>query len=268
MLSSEQRVAVFETIAESMEWGPRTQATYFACLLSALKILGVDTTRCEDLKMAKAKKAAMAAPRWDLEDETQILSSERISKLEAIATQLPPVAATSAALLSLYLGQRMGDVIKLRIENIVRLDDRIMITFKEGKTVGVKGPFTIAVTTNSRAGMILTEIAAYMRKHRGTTGRIFAPDAEETFKIQAQSRIDVRALRRTGLIRLGLAGATEEQLLFISRHSTVAMLNLYMNNGMFNLHKLDAVGNLLRNAEEMPMPHIHRLCEVTTPTHM
>jgi integrase len=258
-----ERVALFEKLAEHMDWSPRTQATYFACLQSTLKLVGVQQTQAEVLKNRRAQAAAREAPHWDLEDDAQVLSNAAIAGLEMLGAQTPPNSPANAALLTLYLGQRMGDVLKLERENIYTIAENIVITFKEGKTVSSRGPYSLMVERSSRPGQILTNIA---RQWRRSAGKIFPENAEELFKRQLSDRIDIRALRRTGLIRLGLAGATQEQLLFVSRHASLEMLNLYLHNGMFNIQILTESARLIRSASETHIPCIGMLFGDTDPT--
>lgn len=258
---AEERVAIFEKMAEQMDW-PRTQATYFACLLSVLKILGMEMTHQDTLKQRKVQTAAKAAPSWDFEDSAQILSNARINCMEKIANQTACNSPMNAALLTLYLGQRMGDVIKLQIQNILAIAETVVIIFKEGKTVGKKGPFTLMVRQHSPAGTILLRIAEQAAADGRSAGKIFFENSEETFKKQL-GKVDVRALRRTGLIRLGLTGATQEELLHVSRHSSVEMLNLYLHNGMFNMKIGLTTADRLGEAMVMQLPYLGKLYEAT-----
>jgi hypothetical protein len=93
------------------------------------------------------------------------------------------------------------------------------------------------VQADSETGNLLTKISVEAQSQGRTSGRIFPKNSEELFKKQFKN-IDVRALRRTGLILMGVAGASQDQLLMASRHASKEMLNLYLNHGMFNLRAL------------------------------
>jgi hypothetical protein len=122
-----ERVALFEKLADHMDWSPRTQATYFACLQSTMKLVGIQQTQAEILKNKRVQVAAREAPHWDLEDDAQVLSNSRIAELEMLGAQTPPNSPANAALLTLYLGQRMGDVLKLEMENIYTMAGNIIM---------------------------------------------------------------------------------------------------------------------------------------------
>jgi hypothetical protein len=262
----EERVMIFEKLADQMDWGPRTQATYFACLLSVLKILGMETTHQDTLMMRRVQAAQKAAPHWDFDDDSQVLSNERVRLMEGIARQTAVNSPMNAALLTLYLAQRMGDVIKLELQNIVSIaPDNIAVTFKEGKTVGRKGPYTLMVKDLSPAGVILLNIARKAREDGLSTGKIFFEHSEETFKKQL-GKVDVRALRRTGLMKLGSVGASQEEMLHVSRHSSVEMLNLYLHNGLFNMKINLSTAEKLGEAMVTPLPFFGKLCEATNCT--
>ncbi len=260
-----ERVALFEKIADQMDWSPRTQATYFACLQSTMKLVGVKQTQSELLKNRRAQVSAREAPHWDLNDGAQVLSDETIAGLEMLGARTLPNSPANAALLALYLGQRMGDVLKLEMENICTMSgdlctQDIVIQFKEGKTVSSRGPYSLTVPYASLPGLLLRNIAS---QHNDSAKKIFAEDSEETFKKQLSARVDIRSLRRTGLIRLGLAGATQEQLLLVSRHASVEMLNLYLHNGMFNVKTLSETALLIDRACNSRMPLISKLFVAT-----
>ena len=172
--------------------------------------------------------------------------------METLGAQSPPNSPVNAALLALYLGQRMGDILKLEKENFYSQGaGQIVIQFKEGKTVSSRGPFSLTVPIHSRPGVLVTRIA---EKSTVSAGKLFPRDAEETLKKQFPTRIDIRALRRTGLIRMGAAGATQEQLLLVSRHASVEMLNLYLHNGMFNVLTLAETAQIIDRACNSQMP--------------
>ena len=258
-----ERVILFEKVAEQMDWSPRTQATYFACLQSTMKLVGVLQTQAEILKNRRAQAAAREAPHWDLEDGAQVLSDETIAGMETLGAQSLPNSPVNAALLALYLGQRMGDILKLEKENFYRQAAQVVIQFKEGKTVSSRGPFSLTVPHCSRPGALVTRIA---EKSTVSTGKLFPRDAEETLKKQFPTRIDIRALRRTGLIRMGAAGATQEQLLLVSRHASVEMLNLYLHNGMFNVLTLTETAQIIDRACNSQMPLTSKLFVDTAST--
>ena len=74
-------------------------------------------------------------------------------------------------------------------------------------------------------------------------------------QVKETLRIDIRALRRTGLIRLSLAADTTlETLLSFSRHSTINMLETYLCKGLFNQAQGAAQHVAVHNSEEAKMP--------------
>ena len=65
----------------------------------------------------------------------------------------------NAALLTLMLGQRMGDVLKLYIENVYWLQGHVVVQFKEGKTIPRMKPYSLMVQADSETGNLLTKIS-------------------------------------------------------------------------------------------------------------
>ena len=159
----------------------------------------------------------------------------------------------------------MGDVLKLNIENLHWLQGHVVIQFKEGKTIPRMKPYSLMVQADSETGNLLTKISVEAQSQGKISGRIFPANSEETFKKQF-TNVDVRALRRTGLILMGIAGATQDQLLMASRHASKEMLNLYLNHGMFNLRALKDFAQVVSAVESTPMPRICRPCEAIEAT--
>jgi integrase len=245
-----------------MEWSETTQATYFACLLTTMHLIGIQKSVAEELKMKRLQDEAARAPHWNFSDGTQVLTAERIASLKSLAKETNPSSPMNAALLTLTLGQRMGDVLKLNIENLLWMQGHVIVQFKEGKTIPRMKPYSLMVEADSEIGNLLTNISIEAQSQGKLNGRIFPANSEEVFKNQF-TKIDVRALRRTGLILMGISGATQDQLLMASRHSSKEMLNLYLNHGMFNLRALKEFAQVVTSTESTPMPHICKPCEAT-----
>jgi hypothetical protein len=245
-------------LREELDWGPRTMSTYLGTLKTAMGVFGKDTSGIEWRWItSELAKEVAAAPSWDYEDPTQILNNETIGILESMSQVAQGEArlVMTATLITLYLGQRMSDVLLLQFQNIVIMQDYYAVTFKEGKTVGARGAYTILVTRAGPIGQMIRQLPT------SPTGRIFPANAETLLKAALHARnmkVDIRAVRRTGLIRLALAGATTDELLAASRHASLPMLNLYLSAGLFNLQTLRPLAAIADRAVGTGVPAIVR----------
>lgn len=258
-----KRVETFQAVSEQLDWGARTQNTYWGALLSLLKLCSLQLT-IEDAAFTKLlDREAMQAERWDVEDESQVLDNVKIDKLRLLARSASPNSAWRAAWITLALGQRMGDVLLLTAPNVTRIGDSIAVTVTEGKTIPTRGPYTMRAPAAGDAGSYLWEAATLCQQNKQDGPRLFKirgmDDAAGIRSMERQVketlRIDIRALRRTGLIRLSLAADTTlETLLSFSRHSTINMLETYLCKGLFNQAQGAAQHVAVHNSEEAKMP--------------
>jgi hypothetical protein len=256
----------FKLMQEELDWGPRTTSTHFGCLRSVMRILELPTNAVEwRWWSTEIAKTVALAPSWDYEDPSQVLNNATIAILERMT-----IAATGeshlimvATMVTLALGQRMSDVLLLQHTNIQILQEFYAITFKEGKTVAKRGAYTLLITRNGPIGQLIRSLPTRQE------GRVFPQAAESKLKAALHKeglRVDIRALRRTGLIRLALAGATTEELLAVSRHASHQMLNLYLAAGMFNLHVLRPIAACADRAYQTGIPCIAKRSTATEAT--
>ena len=111
-LVEKERLPMFHDTAEELDWAPRTINTYWGTLLTVLNLVEKTTTFEEKRFTTQAGHDARTAPTWDMQDETQIISNSKVEELERWARQSHPRDAAVAALATLRLGQRLGDMLK------------------------------------------------------------------------------------------------------------------------------------------------------------
>jgi integrase len=192
--------------------------------------------------MASLESEARCAPTWELEDPSQFLSEAMITVLEQTCNADEPLLA--AALTSLRLGQRIGDVLSIKAEDIHGVgESTLAVQMTDAKVTKRKGVFTLAIPLQSFPGKLLLSMR----------GAALAQNESYLFKTMAQHgnrqvenllhqrllalwglKIDLRSLRRTGLSKIASAGAPLTTVMAISKHSTVQMLERYLANGLFH----------------------------------
>jgi hypothetical protein len=246
LAKNQERTILFTQLTEQMDWGPRTANTYWGTLLTAMHLLQIHQTVDDQAMTSSLDKHAKTAPGWDLEDDTQVMSDDQVQLLATIADQREPSSHWRAAWVALAWGQRLGDVLKMEAPNVHQVNGRTTVSVTIGKTVGTTGAYSLSAQTTSTVAQYIWEAATHAREQATTTAtpslRLFTLDDREEHlwiptmekEIATTLKIDIRALRRSGLIRLAMAGAPLETLLTFSRHTTTKMLELYLQKGLFN----------------------------------
>ena len=263
------RIPTFKMMSDQLDWGPRTQSTYWGTILSALKLCGQPSTMEDAAFTTTLAQEAMMAPSWDLEDDFQLMSNAQIQQLCELSTTAKPNSKWRAAWVTYALGQRMGDVLKTTAQNVTFIDDTVALTIIEGKTVPTKGPFTLRMSSDSRTGRYVREAALQCAQDRIAKHgemRLFQPDnpnrdgklwiKEMEAEVAKGLAIDIRALRRTGLTKIAMTGCPLEVTLSFSRHSTTRMLETYLCKGIFNQATAAAQVSAVAQAEGATMPNI------------
>jgi len=265
------RVKMFSTLGEENDWGPKTMCTYWGCVRSGMENCQITPTP-EDVKYGTIlQRAATAAESWDFEDPEVFLDEEQVKYFTdraAAALALGRIDVLLVCYVALTWGQRVGDVLKVQSCNVYLVEHtRVSVTFVEGKTVPRTGAYTLHATASSLLGKILQWLA---KMH--PQGRLFGlpptQEAERRWEKQIHTalpfKMDLRALRRTGLSRLALIGLSNVELLEISRHASVQMLHLYLGRGLFDFEQARRQTWAVDRLSEVPMFHIQRIAAMTS----
>jgi hypothetical protein len=261
LAATTKRAQMFKVVAEELDWGPRTQGTYWGAMCTLVRIAGLPWT-AEDRAWGSQVEALVAmAPTWDLTSETEFLTTEMICSLTTAAkaelyTMRDPEAEITSAFVAMMLGQRLGDVLKLQTANIVGVgNEKLTVKFVDTKTSRKKGAYTLALPVRSDTAQLLLKARSSARLQQQQF--IFATTENEIHKkllLILGVRIDLRALRRIGLSRLASSGCPLTTLLQISRHSSIQMLERYLNSGMFHGEQHQNQMNALTTAWNHNLP--------------
>lgn len=230
-LEPQHRYAAF--IEAASDLAPTTLSSYWGAYMAAAKATGtaspMSDSRAARLLKAKAFEFVTTEPHHFT-----------MMHMDTLLAMSIPIAAEVAVGLSFILGQRFGDVLQLHNSDIlipVGWQDphsTFLVTFRRGKTVRTSGPFTISIPdtcpllrrlrTNIRI-IAKTEIQKQIFPP-GTRAEVIA-----ALKI-VDHRLELRSLRRGGLVRLAQSSPLETVQLF-SRHATKQMLLRYLSWGIY-----------------------------------
>jgi integrase len=256
MAAANERTKMFLQTSEELEWAPRTMNSYWGVLLTILHIARMEKSAEDEALTARLEVLALTAPTWDSTDHQQFLSNEMIETLEQTvklglqnktAMTQTALILLSAAVISLHLGQRVGDILSIKWEDVIGMGSRpgmgkLALQMTDTKITKRKGIYTLALPIPSLA----TQILLTRREAASSQGylHIFNPKNLQMQQLQGSLhdtlqdlwglRVDLRAFRRTGLSRLASSGATLETILAISKHSSIPMLERYLANGLYH----------------------------------
>lgn len=247
----------FARLHTELDWGPRTARTYWSHLMKLKAYMGQDASPVDKDYTRTLQTAAAQAPIWDLEDAAEFLSQRKVEVLMTITRFLPPRHIFHAGALTFCTGQRLSDVLLLEADQVWLVTGpqgiRTSIRFTKGKTVGVRGPYTISIPPSTELESMTKAAAQKALQSRADT--LFATNAE---LLTRALDIDVRALRRTGLSRIAMSGTPLDVLLTLSRHASTRMLEVYLASGLFDQNTATAQIQAIANAMQTPVPQASR----------
>lgn len=236
LVFSETRIQTFQTLADELDWNMRTKKSYWGAILTLLKLCNMTISGPERLFTTKLEREERLAPTWELTDCTQFLTAQEIRVLTAAIPNYNINHPMRGAWITLMLGQRCGDILQLSRTELKILGELLTIHFVSTKTSCRTGQFHLTVPLTSEVAQIL--VAAAQTPRQFLFGEGVPRKDEQEIHIEMMRTlghsIDIRALRRTGLARIANAGTPLNVVLSISRHTTVKMLERYLNEGLFH----------------------------------
>ena len=142
------------------------------------------------------------------------------------------------------LGQRFGDFVQLAVNDFLVKEDKVLITFRRGKTVSYTKPYTL---TLSRAHPIV-EALLQIRANAQKMGWLFLVTPKNESELRqsllrkasahlstVDERLEVRSIRRGGLQHMASLGMTTDEIRDFSKHTSNEMLMRYLAWGQVAL---------------------------------
>ena len=256
ILATKNPIETFQTCTEDLTWCPKTALSYWGTILRARSLLNLPDQKEYAAMTVILTRRANTAPAWDPLDEQQILSDSDIEKIRTAATTTPPQSPMQAVMVTINMGQRIGDILNLTTDSVMMVNEMIALTFLISKTADKIGVFTIHIPMATETATFIWNAAIAAPSH----GKLFPTSEEDTKKILQAfvgHKVDLRALRRTGLTRLAMV-ANLDVVLSLSHHSSIHMLETYLGQGRFNFCLAKSQGNALTMVEQpgLRMPQI------------
>lgn len=248
-----EREAIFADLACINDWTQKSQQKYWSAFLAGVKAIGGHVG--PGAFAMSSMLHFLANEEKSLNETYPMLPTE----LEAVCAHL--VDEDPALELSLrvayVLGQRLGDIFNLQVEDIGELLDPltgctfVYLTFRQTKTSRRTQPYTLHIRKNtptaarqfvgmsmSKEADLATALFKFARERKGQE-YLFASVAEKLplmKKIGASLRLvhaelNVLSVRRGGLQVMALSGMSTATLLAHSRHTTEKTLHRYLGWG-------------------------------------
>ncbi len=272
-LPPETAILEFDNLVSELDWAYSTASQYFAAFKTARATLSLPPSA--ELKLHGkllgflAKEEDPKRPTIPLSEK---LAKEIISDLAGQTGNDHAAAMAEATEVSYTLGQRVGDTLKLEtaccssVVDLCPTNTQILLpvqaatatpaavsasyltlTFRKGKTVRRRQPYTLHLPLESA---LAQKILMRVERNRVSGAKELWPfPAHKSMKLirdallrrggetwQATGcKLSILSIRRGGLQRMSLQGASQGCLLHHSRHTGPMMLDRYMDWGKTNL---------------------------------
>jgi len=207
--------------ARKLRW--TTVVKYAASIAGALQVLPLyhiaePVTLSASPEWKTALKGLAAKAR---EESARIPTAVTFDQVKTAVQNATATATKRALALGWLVAGRTGDILKLRREDIVLSNGSLTVTYRRGKTVARRGPYSVS-TLVPREWQILFDKMPDMPMNGSSTWA--------TLKALRTVHKDLenRSIRRGALQTLARSGIEEQTLLLFSGHASVAMLRRYL----------------------------------------
>jgi integrase len=207
-----------------------TGESYWTALSTVARALGIGPAE-DHAKVARYLHAQCQA-RQPI-SKPHVLPSE-IRALPSLSPALFLAARTAYA-----LGQRISDTLLLQKDCVRIIGPTLALTFREGKVIPKIGPYTLHLPLNHDLSRPLLQLKGsrddypFLFLDRGITQAMASATIGKALA-SLRPGLDARSLRRGGLMAMARAGWPDEEICFMSKHATVAMLNKYLCAGAYS----------------------------------
>lgn len=227
----------FETRRDTLNWSYATASQYWSALIKCSETSGIpiDPQMRTQQKVFNFLKAE--------EDPKRPTIAATKQQVETAALKISVVSAL-AMKMTFALGQRIGDTLKLRAQDVTLVEDRssglelVALQYRRGKTTRRRGPYNVHLDSRSLLGQDILNLA-----NKRAPGQLFCELAQQVKMLseirtslqEVSTELSLLSIRRGGLQEMAQEGMSESVLLHHSRHTTREMLMRYLEWGKFAL---------------------------------
>jgi hypothetical protein len=234
----ETLIDAFEKLRVIREWRWSTTLKRAASLQGALAILPLYFKGCVPIFLKQS-------PVW----VKQLTHYSKKTKEEAPKQAKPTTADQMMEVIRLFRGKnnavavalmlgwltaaRLGCVLQLQVEDVRISQQRFSVTFKRGKGVRLRGPYTVYSALLPQEWMEIWEEYRPTRTVKMFSESVTGAKLKEALRA-VDSELEQRSIRRGALQTMAENGTSEEDLMRFSGHTQVATLRRYLNWNQIN----------------------------------
>lgn len=240
-LDDRTREELFDEDMVEADWSYGTAATYWSALIKAMEQVGLTVPYAARVKYTVLD---FLAKEEDPRRPTKPIRKEDVDIAITALRRLGKGWLALSVWMTFFLGQRMGDTLKLSPNCFSIINDTysgqkfLAVLFHRGKTTRRKQPFTLHIPYEMPEVHELLALAE-LRKSQNQP-LLFESADIALLIIKAQlvvidSELNILSIRRGGLQKMALDGCSTATILHHSRHATKDMLDPYLGFGALSL---------------------------------
>jgi integrase len=249
---------IIKTIANARNWATSTFCNRLAMLMGMAIDIATQESRLQKVVLKRLWREAnhIQEASWQ-PSPTSIVGPEVITQHLSNITNLPHFRVP--IVLTWLLGQRLGDVLMWRRDNIQQARNGLQVLVTEHKTA-YQGPFTLTLPHHSLAAKVLGKwltfslstmpVYPFIPSNTLLTHQKARTAVTEIYRHMRAARIaphDIRGLRRGGLS--AMAELPHAQIMSMSRHKTTATLRRYLGAGRLDVHEMQTQATCITQTE-------------------
>lgn len=241
------KVSLIDTLVASLEqlrierkWRWSTTLKRAASLQGALAVMPLYFKGCVPVYLKRSTKWVKHLSHCSKKAKEETPSQARPMTVEEVAEAIekfrtvnPEIAV--ALMIGWLTAARLGCILQLRMEDVQIKDGRFAVTFKKGKGVKLRGPYTVFSQPLPPQWMDLWNQYSVTRNIRLFPESLTGEKLRKSLKA-INPELEQRSIRRGSLQTMSKAGVVEETLMRFSGHTQVATLRRYLNWNQVNTH--------------------------------
>ena len=238
-----ERYLVFQDISELLAWTASSRLRYWKALGTAAWALQRAVTPSDTAFGTQLSRDA----RTEADSSTIPLSWEDFIRAVSLLREPEHTKTLVVLRLAFQLGQRVGDVLRLRRKDI-KIEEQstyaerfITFIFREGKTIRRTRPYCLHLPLDTPAGQCLAQLISTNSEAGSeylflTDAKLIALQLRQTLHSLSgvQELYTLRSPRKGGLQHMVRSGMALSEVLMFSRHTSVETLEIYLDFGRAN----------------------------------
>jgi integrase len=224
---------LLQRLALQKGWRKSTLHRYLASTQGALACLPLYRSGSATVRLAvepawtQAMRASALATK---EEAPRQPKAATLAQAKAAVRLEPSLPVRAVLVLAWATCARVGCVLQLARQDVAMTPDGMSVTFRRGKGVRTRGPYTVHTVLSAPWRALLVRWLA--SRHSFLFPRSVSGVAVRSALRRVDPQLEQRSLRRGSLQHLASTGVDEETLMRFSGHTQVATLRRYLSWGL------------------------------------